>query len=266
MKTHPRALTAGYVFCVHTAQVLTVISSAQLHAASGPHRALEYGGSRHSPSTVPSFIVVLSVLFWGCRTGVFGDLCDAFQPTRGKLGLINAGHLIPQSAFYLFLKHRAAQTEIVVFVLENLMLKGHVAGEKMPTETSLSASLPGGPWVSLKCLVPKTWDVVSPEGTCTPHWKHHLQKDWQLGQWHLKSSICIKLVWAGAAGWSEALPSIGKVLGRPKSSLGFSIQWYGQSWNDLFGQPSISTNPHCWPKKSMASLLCSLFWKAKETS
>lgn len=59
---------ATYFACTQL-RCLMVISSAQAaRVASGPHRALEYGGSRHSPSTVPSFIVVLSVLFWGCRT------------------------------------------------------------------------------------------------------------------------------------------------------------------------------------------------------
>lgn len=103
-----------------------VISSAQpTRVASGPHTALEYGGSGHSPSTVLSFTVVLSA-----ELSVWCDLCDAFQPTLGKRGLINAGHLTPQSVFYLFLQHRAAQTEIVVLVFENLVLKGHVGGRR----------------------------------------------------------------------------------------------------------------------------------------
>ena len=195
------------------------------------------GAGTHHPLFSAS---LLSSLYCSeaAELSVWCDLCDAFQPTRGKLGLINAGHLIPQSAFYLFLKHRAAQTEIVVFVLENLMLKGHVAGEKMPTETFMQVSW--GPRVSLKCLVPKTWDVVSPEGTYTPHWKHHLQKDWQLGQWHLKSSICM-LVWAGAAGWRKPCTPMASIGLAKKFLWVFLYNGMDKSGMIFFGQPSIST-------------------------
>ena len=126
---------ATYFACTQL-RCLMVISSAQpARVARGPHTALEYGGSGHSPSAVLSFTVVLSA-----ELSVWCGLCDVFQRTHGKRGLLNAGHLTPQPAFHLFLQHRAAQTEIVVLVLENLMLKGHVAGEKMPTEAFMWVS------------------------------------------------------------------------------------------------------------------------------
>lgn len=221
---------ATYFACTQL-RCLMVISSAQpTRVASGPHTALEYGGSGHSPSTVLSFTVVLSA-----ELSVWCDLCDAFQPTRGKRGLINAGHLTPQSVFYLFLQHRAAQTEIVVLVFENLVLKGHVGGRR---ETFMWVSW--GPRVSSKCLGPKTWDIEHPEGTCTPHWKHHLQKDWLPGQWHLKSSIHM-LVWAGAAGWRKLCPSMASI-GSVKNFLWvFPYNGMDKSGTIFFGQPGIST-------------------------
>ena len=127
MKTHTRSLTAGYAFCVCTAQVLD--GDFKCSACTCGHRPPHsFRIWKERALTIHCSQLHCCALYCSeaAELRVWCDLCDAFQPTRGKLGLINAGHLTPQSAFYLFLQHHAAQTEIVVLELENLMLKGHV--------------------------------------------------------------------------------------------------------------------------------------------
>lgn len=189
---------------------LMVISSAQpARVAIGPHTVLEYGRSGRSPSTVLSFIVVLSVLFWGCRTESLVWPVWCIPANTWKTGT-----------------HKCRSPDTTVSVLSvsaasccsnrncgawawESHVEGTCGGEKMPTETFMRVSW--GPQVSLKCLAPKTWDVVRASWEDL-HTSLKASPAERLAAWAVTSSrsICM-LVWAGAAGWRKHCPPMASI-------------------------------------------------------